>query len=121
MGQRPSYTHGSADRLTEDDSCYYGYDDAGRMIYRKHKVSGYGYNDAGRMINGKYRLSGDSTTFEYTVDGQLIKAHNDDIELQFAYDGIGNRIRKLIIESGDTTVVKYSYDGADLLFEKDEG
>jgi RHS repeat-associated protein len=49
----------------------------------------------------------------------MIKAYNDDIELQFAYDPVGNRIRKIIIESGDTSVVKYTYDGADLLFEKD--
>jgi RHS repeat-associated protein len=63
--------------------------------------------------------STDTTHFEYTVDGQMIKAYNDDIELQFAYDGIGNRIRKIIIEDSDTTVVKYTYDGADLLFECD--
>jgi RHS repeat-associated protein len=50
----------------------------------------------------------------------MVKAQNDDIELQFAYDGIGNRIRKKIIENSDTTVVKYSYDGADLLFEQDD-
>ena len=115
-----SYTVDAADRLTEDDSCYYGYDDAGRMIYRKNKVLGYGYDDAGRMINAKLRLSGDSTTFEYTVDGQLVKAYNDYIERQCAYDVIGNRIRKIIIENSDTTVVKYTYDGADLLFEKDD-
>ena len=38
----------------------------------------------------------------------------------FAYDPVGNRIRKIVIASGDTTVVKYSYDGADLIFEKDD-
>jgi RHS repeat-associated protein len=50
----------------------------------------------------------------------MIKAFNDDIELQFAYDGIGNRIRKIFIENSDTTVVKYTYDGTDLLFEQDD-
>jgi hypothetical protein len=39
--------------------------------------------------------------------------------LKSACNRIGVRIPKIIIESSDTTVVKYTYDGVDLLFEKD--
>jgi YD repeat-containing protein len=40
--------------------------------------------------------------------------------LKSACNRIGVKIRKIIIEDSDTTVVKYTYDGADLLFEKDD-
>ncbi len=58
--------------------------------------------------------------FVYAADNKLIHIYDDTMEVGFAYDGAGNRIRKMSIINDDTTIVKYSYEGSDLLFEHDD-
>jgi len=57
---------------------------------------------------------------DLAADDKFIHIYDDTMEVAFAYDGAGNRIRKMSIINDDTTIVKYSYDGPDLLFEHDD-
>jgi len=57
---------------------------------------------------------------DLAADDKLIHIYDDTMEVAFAYDGAGNRIRKMSIINDDTAIVKYSYDGSDLLFEHDD-
>ena len=59
----------------------------------------------------------EDTHFVYDVDDRMVHAHNDSLSVHFAYDGAGNRIQKTIVAlaAGDTTLVRYTYDGLHLL------
>jgi len=99
-----SHVTDANNRLLEDDSCDYGYDNSGRQIWKREKATN------------------DTTYYEYTIDDHLIRAYNDSVEIQFYYDGPGNRIQKTIITNNgiDTSISKYSYDGQNLLFKHNE-
>jgi len=97
-----SYTVDANNRLTEDDSCYYSYDNAGNMTWKK------------------WKSFDDTIYFDYKADGQLIKIYDDTLEVNFVYNGIGNRVQKMTIVNDDTTIVKYTYFGANLLYEHDD-
>jgi RHS repeat-associated protein len=100
-----SYSYDDANRLLGDDDYDYAWDNANRQVWRREKASG------------------DTTHFVYTDDAQLIRVYDDSLEVLFAYDGEGRRIQKTVISNSgaDTSVVKLTYDGEDLLFEFDAG
>jgi RHS repeat-associated protein len=100
-----SYTYDDANRLLSDEDYDYSWDDADRLIWKRDKIST------------------DTTFYEYTDDNQLTRVRDDSLDIRFAYDGSGRRIQKKVITNSidDTSIVKFTYDGEDLLFEHDGG
>lgn len=90
-------------RLLENDSAEFGWDNSGRRIWERRKSTG------------------DTTFFEYNADDELVRAYNDTMGVLYVYDAIGHRIQRTLVTNGgvDTSMAKYSYDGLHLLFEHD--
>ena len=99
-----SYTTDELNRLTEDDSYLYGYDDDGNLESKEDKATGeitYYYFDAENKLIG---------VDKYDSTPTLISSSS------YAYDGFGRRVKKDV----DGTVKYYIYDMEDIRFETDE-
>ena len=88
----------AANRLLEDDSFLYVYDDNGNLASKTEKATSA------------------LTTYTYDAQDQLVR-----IDLpgggiaEYAYDALGRRIQKTV----DGVVTKYLYDGSDIVLEFD--
>lgn len=93
-GTPVNYVYGSYNRLSSAGSTTYTYDADGNMVAR---------ND------------GTSWTFSYDYENRLTKVvHSGSTVQQNFYDAGGNRVKQIT-----TDTVVYSYQGLDILYEKD--
>jgi len=97
-----SYRHDAANRLLEDDTACYAYDANGNRTSKTEKVAG--------------ACTGGVTTYDWDAQDQLIRVNlaNGGV-VSYRYDALGRRIEK---DNGGQ-VVRYVYDGADILLEYD--
>ncbi len=93
-----SHTHDDLNRLMEDDSYTYTYDDNGNLETKTDK--------------GTSAV----TTYHWDAQDQLIQIDRpDSTTVTYKYDGLGRRIEKDVAGS----ITRYVYDGADILLEFD--
>ena len=98
-----SYTTNELNRVTEDDSYFYGYDADGNMISKQNKSTNettYFYFDAENKL---------VQVDKYNSSNQLISTAS------YYYDGFGRRIKKSV----NGVVMFYVYDNEDIRFETD--
>ncbi len=94
-----SHTHDDLNRLLEDDSYTYTYDDNGNLETK---------TDKGNPTQ--------ITTYHWDAQDQLIQIDRpDSTTTTYKYDGLGRRIEKDVAGS----ITRYVYDGADILLEFD--
>ena len=110
--QLGSYAYNiTSQRLTEDFRYSYEYDNNGNLILKHDKVD-----------------SSKTTTYTYNSNNQLLKISEfDGMSLQkeskYAYDAIGRRIKKEIVDHQDQNnnfQRRFVYDGSELLIQYDE-
>ncbi len=99
-------------RLIQDYKYLYVYDNNGNLITKTDK-----------------NISGDVTNYSYTSENQLVSFRvyvpgnlNPVKEVSYAYDALGRRIQKQVVDHLDNSksfVRKYAYDGQEILLEYD--
>jgi RHS repeat-associated protein len=92
------YVYDNLNRLLEDDTYTYTYDNNGNLTSKVDKVSSV------------------TTTYQYDGENRLIQVATPTDIVLYQYDGFGRRISKTI----NGVVTKYVYDREDILFELDE-
>ena len=97
-GQTTNSTIGTANRLLDDTTFAYNYDDNGNLIQKVDKATNA------------------TTTYTYDAENQLIQiSMPNGIVAKYRYDGLGRRIEKDV----DGTITRYVYDKEDILMEFD--
>ncbi len=91
-------TYDSGNRLLEDDTYTYTYDLDGNMVSKVKKAGG------------------ETTTYNYNSEDQLIGVTTPIQTISYKYDSLGRRIEKNV--SG--TITRYIYDGEDIIQELDQ-
>ncbi len=91
-------TYDSGNRLLEDDTYIYTYDLDGNMTSKVKKAGG------------------ETTTYNYNSEDQLIGIVTPTQTISYKYDALGRRIEKNV--SG--TITRYIYDGEDIIQELDQ-
>jgi RHS repeat-associated protein len=92
-----SQTYDSGNRLLDDGTYTYTYDHDGNMTKKVKKVGG------------------DTTTYSYNSEDQLIGVVTPTQTISYKYDALGRRIEKNVAG----TISKYIYDGEDIIEELD--
>ena len=98
-----SYTTNELNRVTEDNSYFYGYDADGNMTSKQDKSTN------------------ETTYFYYDAENKLVQVdkYNSTPTLissvSYSYDGFGRRVKKNV----NGTVTYYIYDNEDIRFETD--
>ena len=93
-----SHLHDAANRLLDDDSFTYTYDDNGNLETKTNIISS------------------DVTTYTYDAQNQLVRIDFPNLTfVAYRYDGLGRRIEKDV----NGTITRYVYDSDDILFEFD--
>jgi RHS repeat-associated protein len=104
VGNRPTshlssdYVYDNLNRLREDDTYTYTYDNNGNLTSKVDKVSSA------------------TTTYQYDGENRLIQVATPTDFVDYQYDGFGRRIAKTV----NGVVTRYVYDREDILFELDE-
>jgi YD repeat-containing protein len=98
-----TYRYDTANRLLEDDTYLYAYDNNGNLIEKFEKSTS------------------NTTRYFYDTENQLIAITlpNGDLA-EYRYDGLGRRVEKFITPvSGPVVITRCIYDSEDILFEYD--
>ncbi|MFH1202581.1 MAG: RHS repeat-associated core domain-containing protein [Candidatus Omnitrophota bacterium] len=93
-----SFVYDVANRLVDDGTYTYIYDDNGNLITKTNKSN-----------------PSDVTTYGYNVENQLISIDYGPSTIDYIYDGLGRRIEKNVNE----VITRYVYDNEDILAEYD--
>ncbi|MDD5131029.1 MAG: hypothetical protein PHH44_00005, partial [bacterium] len=91
-------TYDAGNRLLDDSTYTYTYDHDGNMTSKTHKTTL------------------ETTTYTYNSEDQLIGVTTPPQTVSYRYDAIGRRIEKNV--SG--TIIRYVYDGEDIIQELDQ-
>ena len=120
VGNRTSRRVRQAEELTEEEIYCYAEEGTGnRLLERIDTFAGvsqpYTYNATGAPLRGQLR-------YEYDAKEQLTALYRDEQLLaRYAYNGFGERIRKVVYSQGRRpTITYFLYSGSTLVAEADE-
>jgi YD repeat-containing protein len=95
-------TYDAGNRLLDDGTYTYAYDHNGNMITKQNKTTL------------------ETTTYSYNSEDQLIGVATPTQTISYVYDALGRRIQKKIVANSSEIVVKYVYNGEDIIQELDQ-
>ncbi|MCP5002968.1 MAG: RHS repeat protein, partial [Planctomycetes bacterium] len=105
---------GVGNRLTSHLSSDYVYDNLNRLI--EDDTHTYDYDNNGNLTSKADKVTSATTTYQYDDEDRLTQVTTPTDIVLYQYDGFGRRIAKTV----NGVVTKYVYDQEDILFELDE-
>jgi RHS repeat-associated protein len=93
------------------------YDGGNRLLADDTYI--YTYDLNGNMTSKVKKVGGETTTYTYNSEDQLIGVTTPTQTVSYKYDALGRRIQKKIVDGSSEIVVKYFFDGEDIIQELD--
>jgi RHS repeat-associated protein len=127
--QNENFSYDSIYNRTQDQGGNYSYDQKSQRLIEDYKFL-YLYDNNGNLITKTDKnISGDAVNYSYTSENQLASFRvynpgnpNPVKEVAYAYDALGRRIQKQVVDYLDNTksfTRRYAYDGQEILLEYD--
>ena len=127
--QAETFSYDSVYNRTQDQGGNYNYDQKSQRLIEDYKFL-YLYDNNGNLITKTDKnITGEVTNYSYTSENQLISFRvyvpgnsNPVKEVSYAYDALGRRVQKQVVDHVDSTksfTRRYAYDGQEILLEYD--
>ncbi len=127
--QAETFSYDSVYNRTQDQGGSYNYDQKSQRLIEDYKFL-YLYDNNGNLITKTDKnITGEVTNYSYTSENQLISFRvyvpgnsNPVKEVSYAYDALGRRVQKQVVDHVDNTksfTRRYAYDGQEILLEYD--